>query len=125
MPIPVKSLGYIKCYSSSSPRPVKSSSNSIRCNCQDLQLIEKTKNHTGNQKKVHIFLGDQQSYCLQVFRSTILLFTSSLGDKQSYYLQTPINCRFFLKGFPVCFNLFVLLFLATPCLVVAVQPCIE
>ena len=29
---PVKSLGYIKCYSSSSPRPVKSPSNSIRYN---------------------------------------------------------------------------------------------
>ena len=30
MPIPVKSLEYIKCYSSSSHRPVKSPSNSIR-----------------------------------------------------------------------------------------------
>ena len=39
--------------------------------------------------------------------------------------QTPINCRFFLKRFPVCFNLFVLLFLVTPCLVVAVQPCMK
>ena len=28
---------------------------------------------------------------------------------------------FFLKKLPVCFNLFVLLFLVTPCLVVAVQ----
>ena len=34
MPNPVKSLGYIKCYSSSSPRCVKSPSNSIRCNCE-------------------------------------------------------------------------------------------
>ena len=33
---PVRSLGYIKCYSSSSPRPVKSSSNSIRYNCQKI-----------------------------------------------------------------------------------------
>ena len=33
--------------------------------------------------------------------------------------------RFFLNRFPVCFNLFVLLFLVTPCLVVAVQPCME
>ena len=31
------------------------------------------------------------------------------------------NCRFFLNGFPVCCNLF----LVTPCLVVAVQPCME
>ena len=31
---PVRSLGYIKCYSSSSPRPIKSPSNLIRYNCQ-------------------------------------------------------------------------------------------
>ena len=35
------------------------------------------------------------------------------------------NCRFFLNRFPVCHNLFLLLFLVTPCLVVAVQPCME
>ena len=39
--------------------------------------------------------------------------------------KTPINCRMFLKRFPVRFNLFVLLFRVTPCLVVAVQPCME
>ena len=32
----VKSLGYIKCYSTSSPRPVKSHGNSIRHNCQKI-----------------------------------------------------------------------------------------
>ena len=32
---------------------------------------------------------------------------------------------FFLNRFPVCFNLFVLLFLVTPCLVVAVQHFME
>ena len=36
MPITVKSLGYIKYYSSSSPRPVKFLSNSIRWNCQNI-----------------------------------------------------------------------------------------
>ena len=35
---------------------------------EDLQLIEKTKNSAGNQKKGHISLGDQQSYYLQVFQ---------------------------------------------------------
>ena len=40
-------------------------------------------------------------------------------------IKTSFNCRFFLKRFPVCFNLFVLLFLVTPCLVVAVQPSME
>ena len=39
--------------------------------------------------------------------------------------QLSFNCRFFLIRFPVCFNLFVLLFLVTPCLIVAVQPCME
>ena len=32
---------------------------------------------------------------------------------------SPINCRFFLKRFPAYFNLFVLLFRVTSCLVVA------
>ena len=31
----------------------------------------------------------------------------------------------FLNRFPVCFNLFALLFLVTPCLVVAVQSCMQ
>ena len=34
-------------------------------------------------------------------------------------------CRFFLSRFLLCFNLFVLLFLQTPCLLAAVQPCME
>ena len=37
----------------------------------------------------------------------------------------PRTARFFLNRFPVCFNLFVLPFLVTPCLVVGVQPCME
>ena len=56
---PVKSCGYIKCYSSSSLRPIKSPSNSIRYNClEDLQLTKKSQNHTAYQKNlaVHISL---------------------------------------------------------------------
>ena len=34
----------------------------------DLQLFEKTKNHTRNQKKDIIFLGDKKTYNLQVFK---------------------------------------------------------
>ena len=41
----------IKCYSSSNPRPIKNHSNFIRY-----------QNCTGNQKKGHISLGDQQDY---------------------------------------------------------------
>ena len=39
----------------------------------------------------------------------------------------PIECfplTYDLNDIPVCFNLFLLLFLVTPCLIVAVQPCI-
>ena len=48
----------------------------------------------------------------------------------TYDLKCRINrdlfyCRFFLNRFPVCCNLFVLVFLLTPCLVVTVQPCME
>ena len=35
------------------------------------------------------------------------------------------NCRLFRNRFPVCLNIFVFLFLLTPCLVVAFQPCME
>ena len=43
-------------------------------------------------------------------------------------INIAVDCRFFLKRFPGCFkafNLFVALFLVTPCLVVAVKPCVE
>ena len=64
----VKSLGYIKYHSLSRSRPVKGPSNSIRQNCQKLcSWLGKTQNHTGNQKKGHVSLGDQQSYYLQFF----------------------------------------------------------
>ena len=33
--------------------------------------------------------------------------------------------RFFINRFPACFNLFVLIFLLTPCPVVSLQPCSE
>ena len=32
------------------------------------EFDQKTYNHTGNQKKGHISLGDQQSFYLQVFQ---------------------------------------------------------
>ena len=39
--------------------------------------------------------------------------------------KSRINCSFFVKRFPTCFNFFVLLFLVTPCLLLAVQPYME
>ena len=40
-------------------------------------------------------------------------------------LTDTFNCRLFLNRFFVCFNLFVFLFLVTPCLAVAIQLCME
>ena len=63
----IKSLGYIKCYSFSSPRSVKGpatvSDTTVRRSVLDLEDI----NHTGNPKKGHISLGYEQAYYLQVF----------------------------------------------------------
>ena len=49
------------------------------------------------------------------------------SDRSHDFSVTILRCYkdVFLNRFPVCFNLFVLLFLETPCLVVAVQPCME
>ena len=58
---PVKSLEYIKCYSSSRPRPVKSASNSIRYNCQKIFSFQKDLKLYWKSEK------DQQFYHLQVF----------------------------------------------------------
>ena len=51
--------------------------------------------------------------------------TYDLSGCKSKINRHLFNCRFFLNRFPVCFNLFVLFFLVTPCLAVAVQPCME
>ena len=51
--------------------------------------------------------------------------TYDLNGFQSRINRQPINCRFFLKRFLVCFNLFVLIVLVTSCLVVANRPCME
>ena len=66
MPNPAKSLGYIKCHSSSSPRPVKSSSNSIRYNCDKIcSWSRRPKTMLEIRKKTYFSRW-----------STILLFTS-------------------------------------------------
>ena len=48
------------------------------------------------------------------------LLNYDLNGYMSRIRRHLFNCRFFLKRFPVCFNHFVLLFLVTPCLLVAV-----
>ena len=59
---PVKSLGYIKYYSSNRPRPVKSLSNSTRYNYQKIcSWSRRPKAILEIRKKGLISLGDQQS----------------------------------------------------------------
>ena len=43
----------------------------------------------------------------------------------SLELKDILNVGSFLSKFPVCFNLYVLFFLVTPCRIVAVWPCME
>ena len=65
---PVKSLGYIKCYSSCSLRTIKNPSNSIRYNCQKICSWSRRPKTILEIKKGHITLCDQQSYYLWVFQ---------------------------------------------------------
>ena len=68
MPNPVKSHGYIKGYSSSSPRPVKAqatlSDTTVWRSVVDRENLKTTLEIT----KYHISLGYQQSFYLQFFR---------------------------------------------------------
>ena len=68
MPSPVKRLRYIKCYRSSSPRPVKSRSNSISFNCQKISCWLRKPN-----------------IILEIRKKTALL----------YLIKKPIFCNFF------------------------------
>ena len=51
--------------------------------------------------------------------------TYDLSGFKSRINRHLFNCRFFLNRFLVFFNLYVLLFLVTRCLAVAVQPCMK
>ena len=66
MPNPVKSLGYIKCHSSNSSRPVKSPRNSTRYNCNKIfSWLRRPKTILENRKRPYFSMS-----------STLLLFTS-------------------------------------------------
>ena len=62
----LKSLGYITCYSSSSPRPIKSPCNSIRYNCQKI---------CSWSRRPKTILEMRKKPCFSRW-STILIFTS-------------------------------------------------
>ena len=68
---------------------------------------------SSNSLPVECFL---LSYDLNVFKS-VQPCTLELTDH--------FICRFFLNRFPVCFNLYVLCFLVTICLTLAIQPRME
>ena len=59
------------------------------------------------------------------FSANRMFFWAMIYMALSPELKAPFICRFFLNRFLVCFNLFVLLFVVTPSLVVAVQLCME
>ena len=68
----VKSLSYIKCYSSSTSRPAKSPSNSIRYNCLKIySWLRRPKTIPKKRKKIHISQNVQQTYYLQVFQTLL------------------------------------------------------
>ena len=76
----------------------------------------------------HIWAGAPSCYLelldkLQkwICRTVGPLFASSLEP----LAHCPFNSRFFLNKFFVCFNHFLLLFLVTPCLVMAIQSCMK
>ena len=69
MPNPVKSLAYVNSYSSSSPRTVKSPSNSIRYNCRKICRWSRKPKTIGNWKKGCISLSDHNnSIIYKVFK---------------------------------------------------------
>ena len=67
MPIPVKSLGYVTCHSSSSSRPVKGPAVVCHATVRRSGADQKDLKPYWNQQKGHISLDDQQSYYIQVF----------------------------------------------------------
>ena len=59
------------------------------------------------------------------FKMLGLTFSFKLDWGSYIYPVAKTAFKKIRKRFPVCFNLFVLLFLVTPCFVVAIQPCME
>ena len=88
MPNPVKSLGYIKWYSSRSPRPIKIPSNStnttVRRSAVDLEDLKPY----WKSKKGHTSRDDPQFYYLHVFTQLYL-------GGCSFYTQNKLQSESF------------------------------
>ena len=94
------------------------SSNQFFCKSTKVQVFQ-CKNTVTKNNKIQLINMDiiQSYYTLSNKNNGVeLMFLFRIG--------LSFNCRFFLNRFPVCLNLFMFLFLVTPCLVVAFQPCL-
>ena len=87
---PVKSLRFIKYHSSGSPRPVKSSSNSIRCSCHKIWSWSR-------RPKTILEIRKRPHFCRW---STILLFTSFFKDFSNHRKVTNRAALFSCWPFP-------------------------
>ena len=96
-----------------------------RCSSELAQLVPlpfSRERSTRDSDRLHDFSAT-------ISRSSSHNKTLKLSAYIEYFPLThallSFSCGFFLKRFPLCFNLFVLLLLVTPRLVVAVQPCMK
>ena len=82
----------------------------------------KTKNNLKCSTS-HLVSNEVSRKCKKPSGGTVVLVF--VYDFKCRINRHQVNCRFFLKRFSVSFNLFVFLFLVTPCLAVAVQSGME
>ena len=73
--------------------------------------------------RLHDFSVTIPRYYKDVYVNSFFPHTARLWN--SLPKQTSFNYMFFLNRFRVCCYLFLLLFLVTPCLALAVEPCME
>ena len=92
IPNPVKSLRYIKCYSSNcSSGTVKSSSNSIWYNCQTIQSwSRRPKTILEIRKKIPFLYVINNPIILQVFQRNYQSFTN---DRKKTNMAVIFRCR--------------------------------
>ena len=98
-----------------------------RCSSELAQLVPlpfSRERSTRYSDRLHDFSVTNPRFYKDVYVNSFFPCTARLWNSLPIECF-PCNCRFFLNRFPVCFNLFVLFFLVTPCLVVTVQPCME
>ena len=103
-----------------------------RCSCELTQLVpfpNSREKPTCYSDKLHDFPVTIPRCYKNVYVNSFFPCTTRLWSSfpiECFLLIYDLNgFKFFLNRFLVCFNLFGVLFHVTPCLVVAVQPCME